>query len=66
MDEEQKEQITCAIYMSIYNQNYRCAQTILDEVIIQATNNTLDQVIEIIEHSDSSLLLDIISELRQD
>ena len=64
MDEEQREQIVCAIYMAIFIGNYKCANTILDEVLLQVTGKVLDQVIEIIENDGSSTLVNKVIELR--
>ncbi len=66
MDEIQKEQIVCAIYVAIYNSNYKCAYTILDDIVQLMVNKTLDKVIEIIDHNEQCLISDKIRELKED
>lgn len=64
MDEIKKEQFISAIYLAISNRNYRCANTIFDVAMQEKINNTLDQVIDLVERHDRNRLTEKIRELK--
>ena len=64
MDEIQKDQIICAIYIAINIRNYRCARTIFDEIMMDKVNETLNKVIELVEGYNSQQLTEKIRELK--
>lgn len=66
MDEQKKEQVISAIYIAIYNGNYRCAQDIFDDVLIENINEKLDKVIELIEKYGCQQLTEKIRELKDE
>jgi len=64
MDEIEKEQIICAIYLAISNGNYRCAHSIFDVTMKERVNETLDQTIDLITRYEHRQLIEKIRQLK--
>ena len=64
MDDSQKEQIICAIYLAVRYKNYRCARTVFDTSIKEIINNTLDKIITLIDEHDQQQLKAQIEQLK--
>lgn len=64
MDDQKKEEIISAIYMAFSTGNYSCALTIFNDTTVQIINETLDEVIELIEKENLKQLSDTIRQLK--